>query len=1108
MQIEQFLRSINLVSDADKIQRIEHYIPTSKSVPLLTSLYGNSAERAFFIIAPYGSGKSLTATYLLQVIENNDKSKKGLGNLANRVSEISPEFAKLLKKRLGQTKAQKKGIVIALHGHVDNIALGVKNSICDSLKRIGLTRQAASIRKIDHTEQDALLTILSTLKRKIAAKQQVDRICLLWDEFGRHLESLVSSGNTSELLDIQLLAEYASRSTDVPMTMGLFLHQGLLQYAGNMPTSARAEWKKIEGRFETIQYLDDSNELFRLIGEICVSSPERKSPKTKFRSLAKRIKKCKIFPGFNALELEKLLQATYPISPFALNLLPRISARVAQNERTLFTFINSVDMQNPVTTADLYDYFTPAMKADTGIGGTSNQWRESQSALSKISDVDQSTDSQNAEVEVIKTTALLGLGVDGERSHISRDRLLEALSGYGRKPKWSKVIDGLIERSLLLYRKHSNDISVWHGTDLDLRKRLGDDSDKHRNSFELIEFLRQQFPPPAWKPTRHNAEKCINRYFEGQYLSLTSFLQLLEEPEDKQCEIGMDGIIYYAIADSVEEVESFHKNVKRLNHPQVAVVIPNTPNPLTTSALETYCLQEMQNDLELIQSDPLALSEIQQLTDDSFGHLAKQIQMLLNPGLGLTTWFYNGSRFPANSAKEVRAKLSQEMNKVFDKTPRLNNEVINRKKPSAQQVNGRKKMMLNVLEKLGTEDFGMEEGNRPKNSVLRTIVLNTGLYIENDGEWAFATPSQIGDPNLKHVWEIFEDFFSTSHSAPASFTTLLQQLIAPPIGLRQGLIPVLLTCAIQAFGRSISLSHKGRYIKIIDPSVIENICKNPSDYNLRVLALNTKERKYLEGLYKCFKAEDYEHAEETDMIRLCYDAINKWKSDLKQIVGHVALSQTGTTKVTKRFWQSINKTIDPVTILLNSIPAIFNEDINNYDVKALLNQIEKCRDELDNVVDSTAEKVKHVILKTIGLDSQTSLETALKSWAEVFMDAPGLTKTQRPLVKGIISHRHGDNSEFGLINKMTIWVLDKGIHWWDADTLDAFRTEFEGLVREIEELVCNSDFKALNTAGRRRLGDLLQNRIRVVFKQYREVSDEESVNKLISEIQTTHRKAS
>jgi hypothetical protein len=275
MKIEQFLRSINLVSDADKIQRIEHYIPTSKSVPLLTSLYGNSAERAFFIIAPYGSGKSLTATYLLQVIENNKKSKKGLGNLAQRVSDISPDFGKLLKNRLRQTKAPKKGIVIALHGHVDNIALGVKNSICDSLKRIGLTRHAISIAKIDHNEQDALLTILATLKEKTTTKHQIDRICLLWDEFGRHLESLVSSGNTSELLDIQLLAEYASRSNDVPMTMGLFLHQGLLQYAGNMPNSARAEWKKIEGRFETIQYVDDSNELLRLSGEICISETDK-----------------------------------------------------------------------------------------------------------------------------------------------------------------------------------------------------------------------------------------------------------------------------------------------------------------------------------------------------------------------------------------------------------------------------------------------------------------------------------------------------------------------------------------------------------------------------------------------------------------------------------------------------------------------------------------------------------------------------------------------------------------------------------------------------------------------------------------------------------------
>ena len=67
---DAFLRSINLVYDAGEPERIAHFRPTAKTVPLLKALFGEEDDRAFFVVAPYGSGKSLTATYALQVIEN------------------------------------------------------------------------------------------------------------------------------------------------------------------------------------------------------------------------------------------------------------------------------------------------------------------------------------------------------------------------------------------------------------------------------------------------------------------------------------------------------------------------------------------------------------------------------------------------------------------------------------------------------------------------------------------------------------------------------------------------------------------------------------------------------------------------------------------------------------------------------------------------------------------------------------------------------------------------------------------------------------------------------------------------------------------------------
>ena len=260
-----------------------------------------------------------------------------------------------------------------------------------------------------------------------------DQVVLLWDEFGRHLESLLREGRASSLADIQVLAEFVSRTRRVPVTMGLFLHQSLLQYAGGMTQSVRSEWTKIEGRFKTLQYVDDSKEIYRLIAEVVAS--ERGKATLSVADARKAAAKCKehgLFGEATRTEIKDLLRGAFPLEPATLYLLPRLAARVAQNERTLFSFLYSVDMAGPVGPAHLYDYFGPVMRADTSVGGTYRQWLETESALTKVS--------SQAESEALKAACLLSLGTSGERSRAGHGLLRFALKGYGEDDEGAAVV--------------------------------------------------------------------------------------------------------------------------------------------------------------------------------------------------------------------------------------------------------------------------------------------------------------------------------------------------------------------------------------------------------------------------------------------------------------------------------------------------------------------------------------------------------------------------------------------------------------------------------------------------------------------------------------------
>ncbi|KKL61579.1 hypothetical protein LCGC14_2193890, partial [marine sediment metagenome] len=626
----------------------------------------------------------------------------------------------------------------------------------------------------------------------------LDRIALLWDEFGRHVESLIAEGRHAALIDIQLLAEFVSRSDDLPLTMGLILHQGLLHYAGQMSQSVRAEWTKIEGRFRTIQYVDDSKEIYRLIAEVLEANRPEGDMLTK-RQLSAAAATCKelgLFAGFAKGELTKLLANAYPLEPVSLYLLPRVSARVAQNERTLFTFLYGTDLRRPIGPAALFDYFSPVMRADTAVGGTHRQWLETQSAISKIGD-------DAVAQGVLKTACLLGLGTSGERSRARRDLLLFALQGFADATLWQEtVVEKLVDRKLLLYRRHNDEISVWHGTDADLRGRLDEEVHRQAPAFNLVEFLAHEARPPVWKPLQYNSDFGICRYWSGEYMAADELEAYLRGMASGAITSGADGKMLYLVAETREQLQKAEQIAhEELIHTQVVVAVPREPLPLLDAALEVHCLTQMQFDTDLVRSDPLVLPEIQQMADDSRAHLQQLVDQLLRPSPRGPRWFYRGKEKHAASPSALRKLLSQITGHVFHKTPKIHNEMIVRRKPSGTIVNSRKKLLMGILERSGKEMLGIK-GNFPDASMFRTVLLHTGLYRESKGgRWGYAAPHAraVPDPGLRAVWRRLQQFFAEPADEPKRPRELLDELQRPPYGIRAGVLPILFAAGLKAF---------------------------------------------------------------------------------------------------------------------------------------------------------------------------------------------------------------------------------------------------------------------------------------------------------------------
>ena len=1078
---DPFLRAINLCYDADDATRIAHFRPTTKCVKLLRSLNGEEEERAFLITAPYGTGKSLTATYLLHLAENRPESSQTLLQLGKRLAQVSPELGKDAQSRR-QSKT-KKGVVIALHGYRPLIGESIKEAVLDSMARLKLGRATRKIREMPAGTIEDGIAILGEAKAK-CLENKCDRLLIIWDEFGRHLEAIVAEGRGDSLADIQTLAEYVARSRDLPMALGVLLHQGLLHYAGNVPQTVRADWKKIEGRFSTIQYIDDSKEIYRLVAEVLQDRlPSRKIAKQKLTEMARQCKKHGFFTDFKQAELAALLAEASHMDPAALFLLPRVSARVAQNERTLFSFLKTADLPDQITVADLYDYFSPAMRSDTTVGGTHRQWLETESAISKAS-------ADSDEVKVLKSACLLGLGTSGERTRTGHEQLLFSLASFDSSVDWEAKIDGLIERKLLLHRKHNDEVSVWHGTDIDLRSRLEEERRRVEDTFDLVEFLTKESPPPIWKPVEYNSDTSVRRYLQGEYHSIRQPSGILSwGMVADQTSADCDGRVLYLIPDDTGEFKQADSIARTdLRHERIVAVIPSEVLALRQAAIEVECLGRMQLDASLTETDPLALAEIQQMSDDAREHLQKLVDRLTMPREGGPTWIYNSKKIRVENPQQLSQKLSEIMRSVYTKTPVIKNEMIVRKKPSPVIVNARKKLTLGILDRHGREEFGIA-GNFPDKSMFRTVLLHTGLYRVDNGNWSYAAPKAIKDPGLRAVWQELQKFFTAPSDQPKSVTELLEKLKQPPFGVRAGLLPILFAAALRAFPSALALTRDGEYVEDVLPSEVEQLCRTPEQFKLSVIEIDESRTQYLRALHQMFTpVKDYTPTE-TDLIRLCFDAIGGWRAQLSP----ASMATRRISAKSAKFRAMITKPRNPIHTLLDGIPSIFEIPVSK--PASLLEQIEVSKIELEKIGSIYAEEAAAILRQTVGTTmseaNSTAREVALH-WAQHF-SAGFIENLADSSFKGFLSRmRMPYDSDALLLDSLSDQLLKIKISRWGDATIADFRRELQNIVRQIEDIALKSE--GIEEGG----VSLMQSRMQAMYSQLVEAIGPERAAEVLS----------
>ena len=1035
------LRSINIADDRARAEVIAAYRPTRKTLQVVRAVCGLERSTATHVVAPYGAGKSLAALAGITLLAGDPAMAR---QLRARIAAVDPGLA--AAETAGLTR------VVLLHGACPDLA-------AELAERAGV-------------EAGPLDKVLAAILRR-ARQDGFARIAIVWDEFGQHLETLVREGRPEDLLAVQDLAEWAVRRAEPRVTLTTLMHQGVYHYTRRASDTAQSAWRKIEGRFDTLSLIDDGVDALEMLAEAL--DGRRDAPDAAAITRARAA-------GFFAditddARLADILSRTAPLTPAALQTLPGLAAQVAQAERTMFRYLADVAAAAEPGAAlgvdALYDFFAPAMRSDTGPGGTHRRFVEAETALSRAE--------TDLERRVVKTAALLQLGRSAERLKLSRARLVYAVTeGAAAAPEAVEAaIEALVARKLLLHRRRVDDVSVWHGADIDLGQMVAEEAARLAMDSDPVAALERMFPPDAYTAPPYNHARGITRFARARFVragDLISAAGLEALRAQADVEDALVALVIDATADRPDLEE-----LARALPPHLILALPRRSAEVGPILADLLALEALLERRELLATDPLVERELQELKSEAEAALRQGLERLMNPDRGEVVWLSGSTlhSFPEGGTPgEILSRLFEDR---FPHTPRIANEQVVRRKVSAVTRSARKRCMLAIIERTGIRALGYEGATSADASLYRTVLERTGLYDCINGTWRWRMPLELDDLSMGHVWSEIEGFFVQPSDHPKSVEDLIDRLTAPPVGLREGVLPLLLTAGMVAFGRALALREfvdgRARYVDDIQPSLIEKMCEEPQRFELEVPALTRGQSRNLEKMIRCLVGDL--DPQEPDLLRGLYDALLEWRSGLPP----TALSTRGLGEdadILQPFLRK--KTFDPMVFVFRELPRALGEPALNaatVDVfAAAVRQIECVSSAFaDRAIDVAAAIFSHRLR-----GNPRCLLEAASEWAACVPLGDEEVRALDHEARGVLARARSSTSAprgaRGFVTQLSGILCGEGFESWDDTTVDFFRDRLEEAVVRIEDAVLE------RADGSEAFEPFLRNKLATIFDAY------------------------
>ncbi len=1111
---EGFQYSVNIGFDLYDTAKLKNFIPTKSALRLLEEILlstdNTATDRARVLVGSYGKGKSHMVLTILALLMRSDL--RLFGNLLPKLQE-KPKLYQLVKNYYASNKKLLPVVITGSNTSISQaLLLALQRTLAENnmLDVMPETNYKAACKVISNWKTDFSATyeqfasmVSLPIDRFVAELQNFNIACyeeferlypqmtagsvfnpflgfdvidlyesavkgikskgytgmyIVYDEFSKYLEANITQASVSDTKMLQDFAEKCNRSGAEQLHLLLISHKEIANYIDKLPKQKLDGWRGVSDRFSHIHLNNNFTQTYEIIASVIKKEKVKwqnfcDSNREQFSSLVQEYATHELFNDLSKAEYEKLIYDCYPLHPVSTFVLPRLSERIAQNERTLFTFLSAKGSStlasflascrqaefNLLMPDQIYDYFEPLFKKEVYSSDLHDKYKLATIIIDKLS-------GEELQQKIVKTIALIYMLEQYEKLAPTKETIISIYKQTYGLETVTAALEQLIEDKLVIYQKKSNQfLRLKRTSGVNILEKIHDCVITSTSKVAIKTIFNYANVDKYIYPFRYNDDKEIVRYFSFEFISAQEVTADTNWQIKREAVPG-DGVIYAIIPECEEDIAKLQDMLLASTSSclQCVFVLPKKYKEIEQTARQMYATAMLR---EAAVEEPLLFDEYDVVYEDLREVVNSYIADFTHPERYQADYYYNGRKEKITRKAALTGLLSDICEVVYPDTPIINNEAINKDELTTVAANSRNKIIAGLLRNelehnLGLSGFGQEV------SIMRSTLVRTGILASDLSNQPYIN-LQPEDKLMRSMLAVIVDYISSSRlQGKVSLAGLYKILMTAQgrIGLRRGVIPIYLAAVFHEYKQLLIVEDRHGQIPLT-ADVLQQINAAPQNYTISLIEWDAAKNAYIENMAALFA----DYVVEADRSISAYDyvakAMNRWYMALPKYSKESKNNVNGEAVLPAyiKMLQLFKQNLGASELLFSKLPAAFGYKQFTADVSV---NIKACKDFYDAKLAGLKEqlsielKQQFILAGNRQYQKDMSLASVIKDWCdsiestafeELFADG---TDKCLGMFKAIT------NDEDAFITKAAKLATGLRLDDWDDNTINRFREAF------------------------------------------------------------------